>query len=91
MKSDSGAPLWTNLVVKRTYDDGNLQKQGSENDVERIFRLEVVRKVPDWPYKRFRNTPPYIIKEERLPEDMMREVVGIFESYDVEHVWRLVD
>jgi hypothetical protein len=80
---DSGEPLWTNLVVKRTYDDGNLQKQGSENDVERIFRLEVVRKVPDWFYIHK--------KRNGRREDMIREAVGIFEPYDIENVWRLVD
>jgi hypothetical protein len=57
----------------------------------RVLKSEIIRKVPDWLYQRFKTTPPYVTRQERVPEDAAREPVGIWEDYDrVNERW-LVD
>ncbi|MDR1173428.1 MAG: hypothetical protein LBK24_01380 [Puniceicoccales bacterium] len=57
------------------------------------FRAEVVNKVPDWLYQRFKNTPTYIIREERTPEEyarLMGEDCFFANPRYIEYRWDLV-
>jgi hypothetical protein len=71
-------PLWVTFVANHFGEPYGLVG----------FQSEVVRKVPDWLYERFKNTPPYTAM---WYQDTTREAVGIFEPYEVERTLRLVN
>jgi hypothetical protein len=49
----------------------------------RIFKSDVIRKVPDQLYQRCKSMRPYVIRQEGTPEGFSRKIFDIWEDYDI--------
>jgi hypothetical protein len=84
-----GDPFWTEFAICRKFADGKPWYSYALSRAAEIFQSEVTQKVPKRLYAQFASVTPFI--SNRRMADTNREAVGIWEPYETDDRYQLVD